>query len=90
MRKFLPVVAALAASGCGYEGQPLPPLANIPGPVIGLSATQLGSQLVVRFSPPSLTTEAMPIHTVLDLDVRVGPAGEHFDENAWAASARKL
>jgi hypothetical protein len=90
MRKFLPVVAVLAASGCGYEGQPLPPLANIPGPVIGLSATQLGSQLVVRFSPPSLTTEAMPIQSVLELDVRVGPAGEHFDEQTWAAGARKL
>jgi hypothetical protein len=90
MRKFLPVVALLAASGCGYEGQPLPPLANIPGPVIGLSATQLGSELVVRFSPPSLTMEALPIQSVLELDVRVGPGGEHFDEDAWAASARKL
>lgn len=90
MRKFLPVVALLAASGCGYEGQPLPPLANIPGPVIGLSATQLGSELVVRFSPPSQTLEAMPIQSVLDLDVRVGPGEEHFDEQTWAASARKL
>jgi hypothetical protein len=90
MRKFLPVVALLAASGCGYEEQPLPPLANIPGPVIGLSATQLDSELVVRFSPPSLTTEAIPIHSVLELDVRVGPGGEHFDEQTWAANARKL
>jgi hypothetical protein len=90
MRKFLPVVTLVAASGCGYEGQPLPPLANIPGPVIGLSAAQLGSELVVRFSPPSLTMEAMPIQSVLQLDVRVGQGGEHFDEDMWAASARKL
>jgi hypothetical protein len=90
MRRLLPALAVLLWSGCGYEEQPLPPLANIPSPVTGFSATQLGSQLVVRFAAPTVTTEGMPIQSVLTLDVRVGPGGEHFDEDAWAASARKL
>ncbi|HLI82845.1 MAG TPA: hypothetical protein VKV17_02955 [Bryobacteraceae bacterium] len=90
MHKFLPAVAVLLWSGCGYEGQPLPPLANIPSPVTGLSANQLGSRLVIRFGAPTLTTEGMPIQSVLTLDVRVGPTGERFDENAWAATARRL
>jgi len=90
MRKIFGVLAALTAAGCGYEGQPLPPLANVPGRVTDLSANQRGSQLIVRFTPPQLTTEGFPIKPPPNLDVRVGPAAEPFNEEAWAAGARKL
>jgi hypothetical protein len=90
MRKVLPAMAALVLSTCGYEGQPLPPLANIPGRVTGISATERGSRLVVEFTPPQLTTEGFPIKEPLDLDVRAGPAAPPFDEETWILSARKL
>jgi hypothetical protein len=90
MRKIFSVVAALVAAGCGYEGQPLAPLANVPGRVTALSATQRGSELVVQFIPPQLTTEGFPLKPAPTLDVRVGPAPEPFDEQTWADGARKL
>jgi hypothetical protein len=90
MHRTLPVLALALLSGCGYEGQPLPPLANVPGRVTGLTAIQQGSQLVIQFTPPQLTTEGFPIKAPVDLDVRVGSGGEPFDEAAWEAGAEKL
>jgi predicted phage tail protein len=90
MRTILPVLAALGAAGCGYEGQPLPPLANVPGRVTALSATQRGSELVVQFTPPQLTTEGFPIKPPPTLDVRAGPAPDPFNEQTWAEGASKL
>src|ERR1700682_1942197 len=90
MRKFLPALAALAAVGCGYMGEPLPPLANIPGRVTDLTATQRGSRLIVQFTVPQLTTEGIAIKEPLQLDLRVGFGGEPFQEENWAAGARKV
>jgi hypothetical protein len=87
---LLLLLAMVMAAGCGFEGQPLAPLANVPGRVTGLSATERGSQLVVEFVPPQLTLEGFPIKSPLDLDVRVGPAPQPFDEDTWAGAARKL
>ncbi|MBV8728348.1 MAG: hypothetical protein JO336_00930 [Acidobacteriia bacterium] len=89
-RRILPVAAILALAGCGYEGQPLPPLANVPGRVTAVAAKQRGSLLVVEVTPPQLTTEGFPIKPPPSLDVRAGIAHEPFNEAAWAASARKL
>jgi hypothetical protein len=90
MRPMLPVMAVLLTSGCGYQGQPQPPLANVPARVTGLSATQRGSELVVQFAPPQVTMEGFPIKQPLHLDVRAGPGNQPFDEEDWAAAARKL
>ncbi len=93
MRHFFAVllpVLAMVVAGCGYEGQPLAPLANVPGRVTGLSATEHGSRLVVQFMPPQLTLEGFPIKSPLDLDVRIGPAPQPFNEDTWADAARKL
>jgi len=80
----------LFISGCGYLGEPLPPLANIPERVTGLSVVQRGSDLVVQFAVPQLTTEGMPIKPPLELDLRVGPVNEPFNEAEWAAHARRV
>ena len=84
------MAAVFVLSGCGYEGQPQPPLANVPSRVTAVAATQRGSVLVVEVTPPQLTTEGFPMKQPPALDVRAGVSPEPFDEAAWAASARKL
>ncbi len=90
MRKILPALAIVLMAGCGYEGSPLPPLANVPGRVTDLSVTQRSARLLVQFTPPQLTTEGFPVKPPLDLDVRVGPGSEPVDEAVWATGATKL
>src|SRR5438067_1335818 len=53
------VLVALLATGCGYIGEPLPPLANIPARVNDLAAVQRGSRIFVQFTIPSHTTEGV-------------------------------
>jgi hypothetical protein len=86
----LPVaLAALFLSGCGYIGDPLPPLANVPLRVRDLAAVQRGARIIVQFTVPETTTEEEPIPTPVRLDLRGGPS-EPFDENRWAESARQI
>jgi prepilin-type N-terminal cleavage/methylation domain-containing protein len=40
-------------TGCGYVGDPHPPLANIPSKVQDLAAVQRGSRIIVQFTVPS-------------------------------------
>lgn len=90
MRKIVPVLAVFLMAGCGYVGAPLPPLANVPGPITSLSSTQRGARLTVQFSPPQLTTEGLPIKPPLDLDVRIGPGSEPVDAGSWAPGAQRF
>jgi hypothetical protein len=87
MRRVLPVLAAIFAAACGYVGEPLSPLANVPAGVVDLSAIQRGNRIVVRFTVPKLTGEGMPIKGILKLDLRVGPPTEPLQDDVWAASA---
>jgi hypothetical protein len=91
MLRFL-CAAALAAlmSGCGYVGNPMPPLADIPSAVKDLNAVQRGGAILVEFTVPLTTTENMPIRKVLKLDLRIGTAGAPFDVGAWAAGAKQV
>jgi hypothetical protein len=89
MKRFLPAAAALMLAGCGYVGDPQPPLANIPPRVSDLAALQRGGLIVVQFTVPALTTEGHPIPPPLKLDLRAGIA-DQFEENQWAAHARQL
>src|SRR5690348_13255645 len=43
MRKLVPALAVAMAAGCGYTGDPLPPLANVPAPV-----TEAGECVPIR------------------------------------------
>lgn len=92
MHKVAPGVFAvlLLAGGCGYVGDPLPPLANVPGRITGLTATQEGARIAVQFAVPPLTTEGVPIKEPLMLELRIGPGGAPFHEDEWAAGARPV
>lgn len=89
MKQFLAAAAALMLAGCGYVGDPHPPLANIPPRVSDLAALQRGGNIIVQFTVPALTTEGHPIPPPLKLDLRAGTA-DQFEENQWAAGARQL
>src|ERR1017187_4409001 len=86
---FLLAAAALFVAGCGYVGEPRPPLANIPPRVSDLAALQRGGHIIVQFSVPALTTEGHPIPAPLKLDLRAGTA-DQFEPNQWAAGARQI
>jgi len=90
MRPIVPALALMVAAGCGYIGEPLPPLANVPERVNDLTAIQQDSRIMVRFTIPRLTTEGAAIKPPLQLDLRVGPGPEPFQQEAWEASARKV
>lgn len=90
MRRFLPALAALAAAGCGYVGEPLPPLANIPARVSDLTAVQRGGHILAQFTLPPLTTEGAVIRSPLALDLRIGESEAPFRDDEWAAHARKV
>jgi hypothetical protein len=89
MKRFLGAAAAFWLAGCGYVGDPLPPLANIPPKVSDLAALQRGGRIIVQFTVPATTTEGHPIPPPLRLDLRVGTA-DHFEEHQWAAAARQI
>ena len=81
----------MALTSCGYIGDPLPPLANIPTRVTDLAAIQRGGRIIAHFTVPQLTTEDKPIPRPVTFDLRVGPnASDHFDENQWASQARHI
>ncbi len=89
MNRFLPAAAALFLVACGYVGDPLPPLANVPPRISDLAAIQRGSRIVVQFTVPTTTTEGHPIPPPLRLDLRAGTA-DQFEENQWAEAARRI
>jgi hypothetical protein len=77
-------------SGCGYVGDPLPPLANIPARIDDVAAVQRGGRVIVQFTPPATTMEGMPVEKPLRLDLRLGTAVDPFTPEAWAAQARQI
>src|ERR1019366_9314397 len=89
MKRFPAAAVALMLAGCGYVGEPRPPLANVPPRVSDLAVVQRGGQLIVQFSAPALTTEGHPIPRPLKLDLRAGTA-DQFEPNQWAAGARQI
>ncbi len=83
--------AVLFLSGCGYVGDPLPPLANIPGHITGLTAVQRGRRILIEFQVPTETTEGVAIRGPLRRDLRIGgPSAGGFNEADWAARAKQV
>jgi fibronectin type 3 domain-containing protein len=82
---------ALFLAGCGYVGNPLPPLVNVPAPVTELAAVQRDARIIVRYKLPTTTTENVTIKAPLKLDLRIGPAAEGpFLSSTWAAQAKTI
>jgi len=76
------VAAALTLASCGYVGEPMYPLLNIPTPVKDLAAVQRGAVIVYQFTQPALTTEGKAAK-VGELEIRAAAAQGAFDLGNW-------
>ena len=65
-----------ALGGCGYVGDPLPPAVNIPEPVRELRAAQVGDRLILEYTLPERTVEALPLKVPATAEVRLGDTVE--------------
>jgi len=93
MLRFLPGLACalLLTTGCGYVGDPRPPLANVPGHITDLAAIQRGGAIIVQFKAPAETTELVDIKTPLEVDLRIGTRGSvPFSTEDWAGRAKAI
>lgn len=72
MRRFLLAIASMALAGCGYVGDPLPPALNIPEPVADLRVLQRADRLILDYTAPSLTTEAIGLTSITSAEAQVG------------------
>jgi hypothetical protein len=93
MMAVRPAAAALGLvllAGCGYVGEPLPPLLHIPVPVADLTAVQRGARVIVEFSVSRMTTESTLLREAPEIDLRGGPGPSPWNEHEWAAQARQL
>jgi len=90
MRILLPAAAMVMACGCGYVGEPLPPLLNIPTPIESLEAVQRGNAIVIDIPVPRTTTEGALLKKPARLELRAGTASEAFDFEAWRSQARDV
>lgn len=89
MKIWLTAAAALAMTGCGYIGEPLPPLLNIPARIEDLTAVERGDKIVAQFTAPRLTTEGVVMRTPPRLELLAGEGGDPFDSDRWAAQATR-
>lgn len=91
LRALVFVLAPLLWWGCGYIGEPLPPLLNVPGRGENLTAVQRGSNIIAHVTLPTLTTEGLVIKQSLRLDLRIGPKPHGpFNADAWVTSAKAV
>jgi len=75
---------------CGYVGAPLPPALNIPRKISDLRVIQRAEQVVVEFTIPSFTTEALPLK-LKRIELQAGVwRSTPFNTELWAAQARVL
>ena len=88
----VPVTLALCLSGCGYMGEPLPPALNRPERVQDIAALQRGSNIVVQFTIPAITTEGLPLKKKdRDIELRAGPPGpDGFSMDTWQRTSDRV
>lgn len=87
---FALILATLLTEACGYIGGPLVPLANIPTKIADLAAVQRGGTIIAHCTVPIRTTENVLLKTPVELELRIGPAGQHFNEGVWANIAQPV
>lgn len=80
----------MTLAGCGYVGDPLPPLANIPQQVLDLRVVQRGGNLIAQFTVPLRSTENIVLRPGVQLDLRAGAAAPPWNADTWAAAARRI
>ncbi len=89
MRLWLAPCLALYLIGCGYIGEPLPPAMKRPLRVTDLAAVQRGSNIIIHFTIPKVTTEGLPA-TDEDIELRIGPAENPFQPATWDKTAEHI
>jgi len=72
MRFVSIVVVAATLTGCGYVGDPMPPALNIPQAVADLRVIQRADKLILDFTAPSMTTEAIGLTSIVAAEVQIG------------------
>jgi hypothetical protein len=77
------VLSWFLVMGCGYKGEPLPPAAKRPVRVTDLAALQRGSNIIIHFTIPKVTTEGLPVKGDPDMELRVGSADSPFQPEVW-------
>jgi hypothetical protein len=80
-------LVALLLTGCGYVGEPLPPALRRPVLVNDLAAVQVGSNLVIQFTIPKVTTEDLPIKGGEEIELRIGPQAP--DIASWQRTSER-
>ena len=71
-------------AGCGYPGEPKPPTLEIPSRVTDLRAAEYGSNILLEFTLPPLTTEGLALTKVRSVELRVsaGTTSKNLNLNA--------
>jgi hypothetical protein len=72
-------------AGCGYPGEPKPPTLEIPSRVTDLRAAEYGSNILVEFTLPALTTEGLALTQVRSVELRVSAGATSQSVNLKAA-----
>jgi hypothetical protein len=86
---YSPAAFLLLLAGCGYVGDPLPPLINIPKPVTGLAAVERGDRIIVQFQLPAETTEQAPIKSALVVELRISDTPiVPFEIDRWTRESK--
>jgi hypothetical protein len=84
--QYLLVMGVALLSGCGYMGEPLPPAMKRPLRVTDLAAVERGSNVIIHFTIPKVTTEGLPVKDE-DIELRIGPAENPFQPALWDKTA---
>jgi len=71
MTRAAAMVLAMFAAGCAYVGEPLPPALHIPTRIEDLRAVQRGGKILIDFTPPTQSTDGVPVElsaTEIEID----------------------
>jgi len=90
VRLALAIAGLLLASGCGYIGPPKAPELHIPSAVQDLRAMEFGDKVLVQFTVPMLTTDAIVQTSLRGAELYAGPAPQNFNRDQWASTATRV
>jgi hypothetical protein len=86
------VAAGFGLTGCGYIGDTQPPALSRPELVRDLAAIERGSNIVIQFTIPKVTTEGLTIKSPKerDIELRVGPPPDPFNLDTWERTSDRV
>jgi hypothetical protein len=84
------LAAAALLAGCGYMGPPMAPTLDLPQRVTDLVVAERGAKILAQFTVPALTTEGLPLKSVRSVELRVGVPPNPWNQDVWAASAKRI